>query len=101
MPNPYRQSYAVSQDFGPTDNLAEPAYGGHAHFHRGIDLVCVPSAPIYAVSPGVVFSCGTSHPDEALYVIVKAHDGHYECFWHLAVITCHPGDPVTNTTQIG
>jgi len=106
MPNIFRASYIISQPFGKTDVTAEPAmtWNGvyYQNFHRGIDLVG-PSdtCPIYACSPGVVFSCGTSHPDGALYVIVRAADGHYECFWHLSSITCQVGESVDNSVQVG
>ncbi len=106
MPNIFRASYIISQPFGKTDVTAEPAmtWNGvyYQNFHRGCDMVG-PSdtCPIYACSPGVVFSCGTSHPDGAQYVIVRAEDGHYECFWHLSSITCQPGQSVDNSVQIG
>jgi len=106
MPNIFRASYIISQPFGKTDVTAEPAmtWNGvyYQNFHRGCDMVG-PSdtCPIYACSPGVVFSCGTSHPDGALYVIVCADDGHYECFWHLSSITCQVGESVDNSVQVG
>ena len=46
-------TWVVTQEFGCTGILLEPAYGGCRHFHSGIDLATAAGAPVFAVLPGV------------------------------------------------
>ena len=45
-----------TQGFGPTAYAFEPPLRGAAHFHTGIDFVCVGDRTIHALLPGVVFT---------------------------------------------
>ena len=45
-----------TQGFGPTVYAFEPPLRGAAHFHTGIDFVCLGDRTIHALVPGVVFT---------------------------------------------
>lgn len=101
MPSPYRTTYTITQAFGPSTLAAEPAYGGYAHYHRGVDTVASPwNADLYSITSGVVYAAATD-TDGAKYVIIRGDSGNWFCYWHLSEIACKAGDKVTPDTRIG
>jgi len=101
MPSPYRTTYTVTQPYGPTTLAAEPAYGGYAHYHRGVDTVASPwNADLYSITSGVVYAAATD-TDGAKYVIIRGDSGNWFCYWHLSEIACKAGDKVTPDSRIG
>lgn len=51
-------SGAITQYFGPSSLWMEPAYGGYAHFHQGIDIANNLHTPIVAADGGTVVFAG-------------------------------------------
>lgn len=51
-------SGTISQPFGPTSLALEPAYGGYAHFHLGVDIANIQGTPIVAAAAGTVIYAG-------------------------------------------
>jgi murein DD-endopeptidase MepM/ murein hydrolase activator NlpD len=91
----------ISQSFGPSSFWYEPAYGGYAHFHTGIDLVEPFGSPIYAADDGVVALVGGSNSGYGNYVVI-AHSGGWDTLYgHLSTSLVKVGQVVTQGQVIG
>ena len=91
----------ISQGFGPTQLWYEPAYGGYAHFHTGIDLVEPFGSPIYAADDGVVALVGSSSGGYGNYVVI-AHSGGWDTLYgHLSTALVKVGQLVTQGQVVG
>jgi murein DD-endopeptidase MepM/ murein hydrolase activator NlpD len=91
----------ISQPFGPSSFWYEPAYGGYAHFHTGIDLVEPFGSPIYAADDGVVALVGSSSSGYGNYVVI-AHSGGWDTLYgHLSTSLVKVGQLVTQGQVVG
>ena len=91
----------ISQGFGPSKFWFEPAYGGYAHFHTGIDLVEPFASPVYAADDGVVALVGTSSSGYGNYVVI-AHSGGWDTLYgHLSTALVKVGQLVTQGQVVG
>lgn len=48
----------ITQPFGPTDVVEEPAYGSYAHFHTGIDVAVPQGTQVKATAAGTIVIAG-------------------------------------------
>jgi murein DD-endopeptidase MepM/ murein hydrolase activator NlpD len=91
----------ISQPFGPSTLWYEPAYGGYAHFHTGIDLVEPFGSPVYAADDGVVALVGSSSSGYGNYVVI-AHSGGWDTLYgHLSTSVVKVGQIVTQGQVVG
>jgi murein DD-endopeptidase MepM/ murein hydrolase activator NlpD len=91
----------ISQPFGPSTFWYEPAYGGYAHFHTGIDLVEPFGSPVYAADDGVVALVGSSSGGYGNYVVI-AHSGGWDTLYgHLSTSVVKVGQLVTQGQVVG
>jgi len=91
----------VVQGFGPTDFALEPAYGGFAHFHTGIDLVEPELSPILAADDGEVAAVGAGTTGYGNYVVVAHAGGLTTLYGHLSQAVVKVGDQVVQGQPIG
>jgi murein DD-endopeptidase MepM/ murein hydrolase activator NlpD len=68
-------SATITQEFGCTGFPWEPAIGGCAHFHQGIDLAAPKYTPIRAAGAGVVVFAGPNpyDPYPKAWIVIIAH----------------------------
>jgi murein DD-endopeptidase MepM/ murein hydrolase activator NlpD len=68
-------SATITQEFGCTGFPWEPAIGGCAHFHQGIDLAAPKYTPIRAAGDGVVVFAGPNpyDPWPKAWIVIIAH----------------------------
>jgi murein DD-endopeptidase MepM/ murein hydrolase activator NlpD len=91
----------ISQPFGPSALWYEPAYGGYAHFHTGIDLVEPFGSPVYAADDGVVALVGSSSSGYGNYVVI-AHSGGWDTLYgHLSTSLVKVGQLVKQGQVVG
>jgi murein DD-endopeptidase MepM/ murein hydrolase activator NlpD len=91
----------LTQPFGPSTFWFEPAYGGYAHFHTGIDLVEPFGSPVYAADDGVVALVGRSSSGYGNYVVI-AHSGGWDTLYgHLSTSLVKVGQLVTQGQVVG
>lgn len=90
----------VIQKFGPTNFALEPAYGGYAHFHTGVDILAEYGTPINAAAGGRVTAAG-----EADYfgIRVEVTDsyGLVEIYAHMSDVSVSVGQEVQQGQLVG
>jgi murein DD-endopeptidase MepM/ murein hydrolase activator NlpD len=89
----------LTQEFGCTGVIWEPAFGGCPHYHRGIDIANDMYTPIRAAGDGKVIFAGLSPYDPA-WIVIIAHSsqlvtwyGHIDNKSHPPAV--HAGEYVT------
>jgi len=92
---------AISQGFGPTQLWFEPAFGGFAHFHTGIDLVLPEGSPVQAADDGVVILVGSGPYGYGNYVVLQHQGGLTTLYGHLNRALVKMGDAVQQGQPIG
>lgn len=97
-PEPHAQ---ISQPFGPSSLALEPAYGGYAHFHTGIDLVEPFGSPVFAADDGIVALVGVSSTGYGRYVVIAHSGGLDTLYGHLSASLVKVGQSVTQGQTIG
>ncbi len=97
-PEPHAQ---ISQPFGPTTLVLEPAYAGYPHFHTGIDLVEPFGSPVYAADDGIVALVGSSSSGYGNYVVIAHSGGLDTLYGHLATALVKPGQLVVQGQPVG
>jgi murein DD-endopeptidase MepM/ murein hydrolase activator NlpD len=91
----------ISQVYGPTQLWFEPAYGGFAHFHTGIDM-CLPSgSPVLVADDGIVILVGSGPYGYGNYLVVQHQGGLTTLYGHLSRSLVHVGDQVMQGQPIG
>ncbi len=91
----------ISQVYGPTQLWFEPAYGGFAHFHTGIDT-CLPSgSPVLVADDGIVILVGSGPYGYGNYLVVQHQGGLTTLYGHLSLSLVHVGDQVMQGQPIG
>lgn len=96
----------VTQGFGPSPYSIEPAVGGYAHFHTGIDLEGPPRALVLAAAGGVVTEVIASvetgpRGGYGTYVVINHGRGLTTLYGHLASTLVHKGQSVRQGQAIG
>jgi murein DD-endopeptidase MepM/ murein hydrolase activator NlpD len=76
----------LTQGFGPTNLLLEPALHGFAHFHTGKDLSCPAGTPVHSVTAGV------AHVTQGCRAGEQACGGGYGNHVYIEVQVQLPGD---------
>jgi murein DD-endopeptidase MepM/ murein hydrolase activator NlpD len=97
-PEPQAQ---ISQPFGPSTLVLEPAYAGYPHFHTGIDLVEPFGSPVLAADDGIVALVGSSSTGYGNYVVIAHSGGLDTLYGHLASALVKSGQTVTQGQPIG
>jgi murein DD-endopeptidase MepM/ murein hydrolase activator NlpD len=85
---PFSGTYPITQPYGPTDVTAEPAYGGYAHFHEGIDYGLPSGTQVSAVSGGRVVAAGYGvvSPGQGNSIVLDLGNGYEAIYSHLSQI---------------
>lgn len=91
----------ISQVYGPTQLWFEPAYGGFAHFHTGIDTCLPEGAPVLVADDGIVILVGSGPYGYGNYLVVQHQGGLTTLYGHLSRTLVHVGDQVTQGQPIG
>jgi murein DD-endopeptidase MepM/ murein hydrolase activator NlpD len=97
-PEPQAQ---ISQRFGPSTYWFEPAYGGFAHFHTGIDMVEPFGSPVFAADDGLVALTGASSSGYGNFVVIAHSGGLDTLYGHLSTALVKVGDRVTQGQAVG
>jgi murein DD-endopeptidase MepM/ murein hydrolase activator NlpD len=103
MPARPMESWQVSQPFGCTGFVFEPARGGCAHFHSGIDLVAPAGSPVRSVLAGVaeVAAAAGYGGGFGIHVVVH-HDANISTMYaHLLGATVRSGQPLQAGAVLG
>ncbi len=94
----------VTQPFGPTDLLGEPALFGFPHFHTGIDLACPYGTPVHDVGgPGVahVQLGSTGFGNNVVVEVATTRGTYYVRYAHLAAVAVADGAQVAIGDLLG
>lgn len=94
------QGAVLTQGFGPSALLLEPAMFGFPHFHAGLDLAS-PNTTVTAAAAGVVAVVGSGVTGYGNYVIIVHADGFVTLYGHLALAIVAVGQQVAQGRQIG
>ena len=90
---PFTGRFKVTCEYGRKGNWA-------AGRHTGIDLVGLSSKTVYATCDGTVSRTGFDK-SYGNFVVVKATDGYYHWFCHLARISVSTGQKVSRVSKVG
>ncbi len=93
--------FQVTQPFGPTTVLLEPAFGPYPHFHTGIDMAAPLGTPVMAAAAGVVVAVGHTAVGYGNYVVVAHGGGIQTLYGHLLATTVTVGQSVVRGQEIG
>src|SRR5690348_15701058 len=99
MPNWWE--YPITQGFGPTDEPLESAYGGDAHFNKGIDYGTPAGTPVTAAVGGEVVAAGPGSEGWGTRVWVQDANGLVHNYGHLGSASVKVGDVVQPGTPLG
>jgi len=92
---------AITQRFGPTDFALEPAFGGYAHFHTGIDLAAPAGTPVLSAAAGIVVAAIGGTTGYGNYVVVAHASGLATLYGHLETGLVAVGQTVAQGQPIG
>ena len=98
---PFQGSAPLTQSFGPTPYLAEPAYNGYSHFHTGLDYGLPLGTSIDAAAGGTVVAAGWDTTGFGNRVIVDHGNGMRTLYGHLQQVEVQPGAVVAAGQEIG
>jgi murein DD-endopeptidase MepM/ murein hydrolase activator NlpD len=91
----------ITQGFGPTDLAIEPAFGGYAHFHTGLDLAAPLGTPVLAAEGGMVAAVASGTTGYGTYVVI-GHAGELTTLYgHLLQPLVSAGERVARGQPIG
>jgi murein DD-endopeptidase MepM/ murein hydrolase activator NlpD len=97
----------VTQGFGPTSVMLEPAGFGYPHFHTGIDLAAPSGTPVRAANDGFVEVAGTMVDALGIpvgygnYIKVAVGGSEEQIYGHLSAILVAPNSVVRAGELIG
>jgi murein DD-endopeptidase MepM/ murein hydrolase activator NlpD len=97
----------LTQPFGPSELLGEPAMFGYAHFHTGIDLGVPEGTPIRAAEAGQVIQAA-GQTDSLGFLVgygnlvrIQANSGRVDYYGHMVAFAVERGDVVQPDQVIG
>jgi murein DD-endopeptidase MepM/ murein hydrolase activator NlpD len=93
--------FVITQPFGPTTVLLEPAFAGYAHFHTGIDISAPLGTPVMAAADGVVVAVGHTSVGYGNYVVIAHGGGVATLYGHLLDANVTVGQLVVRGQMIG
>lgn len=96
----------LTQGFGPSPYLFEPALAPYPHFHSGLDLAASLGTPIRSAADGVVVVAtaqrsGDQYVGYGSYVVVQHAGGLRTLYAHLLRSVVKPGDAVRQGQVLG
>jgi murein DD-endopeptidase MepM/ murein hydrolase activator NlpD len=91
----------ITQPFGPSPLVLEPALGPYPHFHTGIDISAALGTRVTAAADGVVVAVASTNVGYGNYVIVAHGAGVMTLYGHLLETDVRVGDRVTRGQRIG
>jgi murein DD-endopeptidase MepM/ murein hydrolase activator NlpD len=91
----------VTQPFGPSTLLLEPALGPYKHFHTGVDIAAPFGTTVTAAAAGVVVAVGHSAVGYGNYVVIGHGGGIMTLYGHLLETDVVVGNTVTRGQRIG
>ena len=94
-------SFTITQPFGPTNVVLEPAYGQYRHFHTGIDIAAPLGSPVMAAADGVVVAVGHGYIGYGNFVVIAHGGGIATLYGHLLQTNVLVGDAVVRGQVIG
>ena len=94
-------SFVITQPFGPTSVLLEPAYGPYKHFHTGVDISAALGTPVGAAADGLVVAVAHGNFGYGNYVVVAHGGGLTTLYGHLLQTNVSVGDSVVRGQVIG
>lgn len=87
-------SFQITQSFGPSNVLLEPAYGTYKHFHTGIDMAAPLGAPVTAAADGLIVAVGHSSVGYGNFIVIAHGGGVATLYGHLLQTDVRVGDRV-------
>jgi murein DD-endopeptidase MepM/ murein hydrolase activator NlpD len=89
----------LTQKFGPSPYVFEPAYASYPHFHTGLDLAAVAGTPVLNAADGVVLLAtaqrvGDRYAGYGNYVVIEHAGGLRTLYAHLLGSAVQPGEQV-------
>jgi murein DD-endopeptidase MepM/ murein hydrolase activator NlpD len=91
----------ITQPFGPSPLLLEPALGVYPHFHTGIDISAALGTRVTAAADGVVVAVANTSVGYGNYVIVAHGAGIMTLYGHLLETDVKVGNRVARGQRIG
>ncbi len=96
----------LTQGFGPSPYLFEPAFAAYPHFHSGLDLAAPMGTPVLSAAEGVVVLAtaqrsGDHYVGYGNYVVVQHPGGLRTLYAHLLRSVVQPGDAVRQRQVLG
>jgi murein DD-endopeptidase MepM/ murein hydrolase activator NlpD len=97
------RGWVLTQPFGCTGYVLEPALGGCPHFHAGIDLAAPAGAPVIAVMAGVAEVLSPAGPGGGygVHVLIRHAGDIATMYAHLASAAVQSGAQVAVGAVIG
>lgn len=97
------RDWVLTQRFGCTGYVLEPALGGCPHFHSGVDLAAPGDTPVMAVMAGVVEVFPPAGPGGGygLHVLVRHAGDLATMYAHLAAVAVSDGAAVAAGAVLG
>jgi murein DD-endopeptidase MepM/ murein hydrolase activator NlpD len=94
-------SFQITQPFGPSTVLLEPAFGPYRHFHTGVDIAAPLGTPVMAAADGLVVAVGHTTIGYGNYVVIAHGGGIATLYGHLLQTNASVGDRVVRGQVIG
>lgn len=94
-------SFQITQPFGPSSVVLEPAFGPYKHFHSGVDIAAPLGAPVMAAADGLVVAVGHTNVGYGNYVVIAHGGGIATLYGHLLQTNVSLGDRVVRGQVIG
>ena len=91
----------VTQPFGPSALVLEPALGIYPHFHTGIDIAAPLGTPVLAAADGIVVAVAHTSVGYGNYVMIAHGGGVITLYAHLLETDVSLGDRVARGKKIG
>ena len=93
--------FQITQPFGPSTVVLEPAFGPYKHFHTGIDIAAPLGTTVMAAADGVVVAVGHTTIGYGNYVVIAHGGGIATLYGHLLDTSVKVGDRVVRGQMIG